>query len=101
MQIDFKRYHWCIPKLLAGAVILFVGFVIYQLTSDDKNPAEEVGVLGKTNDFIEKVAAAARDRRERVERSARRNVHTRHKPAGCPLFHSLYDLSDKAAKHHH
>ena len=36
MQIDFKRYHWCIPKLLAGAVVLFVIFVIYQLMPDDQ-----------------------------------------------------------------
>ena len=66
MQIDFKRYHWCIPKVLAGAVILFVVFVIYQLVSDDEVPTEEVGVLGKTNEFIEKVAAAARERNAEI-----------------------------------
>jgi len=66
MQIDFKRYHWCIPKLLAGAVVLFVIFVIYQLMPDDQQAVEEEGVLGKTNEFIEKVAAAARDRNAEI-----------------------------------
>lgn len=66
MKIDFKRYHWCIPKVLAGAVILFVVFVVYQLVSDDEVPTEEVGVLGKTNEFIEKVAAAARERNAEI-----------------------------------
>ena len=66
MQIDFKRYHWCIPKLLAGAVVLFVIFVIYQLMPDDQQAVEEEGVLGKTNEFIEKVAAVARTRNAEI-----------------------------------
>ena len=66
MQIDFKRYHWCIPKLLAGAVVLFVIFVIYQLMPDGQKAVEEEGVLGKTNEFIEKVAAVARTRNAEI-----------------------------------
>ena len=61
MEMDFKKYHEYLPKLIAVLAVLFVIFIGYQWVGYDEAPAEEVGVLGKTNDFIEKVAAAARD----------------------------------------
>jgi Bax protein len=66
MEMDFKKYHEYLPKLIAVLAVLFVIFIGYQWFGDDETPAEEVGVLGKTNEFIEKVAAAARERNAEI-----------------------------------
>ena len=66
MEMDFKKYHEYLPKLIAVLAVLFVIFIGYQWFGYDEAPAEEVGVLGKTNEFIEKVAEAARDRNAEI-----------------------------------